>query len=232
VKWSRGVGLAIVVLALGVVPLAHAATSSVVLKNISYQPSSVTIAVGDTVTWTHMDGSTPHSVTADHGEFDSSPSCTSGTTGACMTNGATFSHTFNQQGTFSYHCRIHSFMTGTVTVSAPAPATTQPPATSPPPAPSPAGAPAATAPPTTRAPATTVAPTTSTAPTTTTIAPPAVADTSSTSSTQAAAGGGVALPAKRASGGGAGLSPWVIVIALLLVAAAAGGGLVLRRRMS
>ena len=34
--------------------------------------------------------------------------------------GDTFSHTFNTPGTFSYICKVHSFMTGKVIVNGPA----------------------------------------------------------------------------------------------------------------
>jgi plastocyanin len=47
-----------------------------------------------------------HTVTADKGEWDSKP----------IAVGATFQRTFDQPGTFAYHCAIHPFMTGTVIV--------------------------------------------------------------------------------------------------------------------
>lgn len=33
-----------------------------------------------------------------------------------MAQGRSFSYTFSKAGTFTYHCDIHSYMTGTVTV--------------------------------------------------------------------------------------------------------------------
>ncbi|MBV8982821.1 MAG: cupredoxin family copper-binding protein [Acidimicrobiia bacterium] len=213
--------------ALIAIPAADAASGSVSIQNFSFQPHDVTVNVGDTVTWTMRDANTQHTVTADDNSFSSS----------ALSVGQTFSHTFSQAGTFTYHCNIHPSMTGSVTVQGAAPPATQPPATQPP-ATSPPSQPAATAPPATAAPRpaaapTTAAPTTTTvAPsTTTTIAPPAAAD-GTTSSTTAAVGGGVALPAQKTSsgGGGSGVSGWLIALAVILVGGAATGGVLLRRR--
>jgi plastocyanin len=45
-------------------------------------------------------------VTSDTNLFDSGP----------ISNGATFSYTFNEAGTFNYHCNVHPSMLGKVTV--------------------------------------------------------------------------------------------------------------------
>jgi len=209
------------------VPAAWGANSSVSIQNFSFQPQSVTINVGETVTWTMRDANTQHTVTADNSSFNSGN----------LSTGQSFAHTFGQAGSFSYHCSIHTYMTGTVNVvgGGGSPAPTSPPATAPAPSSSPQAAPAATpsataAPHTTTAPPTTAAPTTTSSPTTT-IAPPAAADAGTTSSTTAAAGGGVALPAaKNTSSGGGGLSAWLVALAVVLVLGAAGGGVLLRRR--
>jgi plastocyanin len=61
------------------------------------------------VTWTNMDG-TVHTSTSD----------TSGlwNSGIIAGNGGTFSFTFNlAPGTYNYHCSIHSFMHGSITVT-------------------------------------------------------------------------------------------------------------------
>ena len=49
---------------------------------------------------------TDHTVTADSGLFG----------GGSLAPGAAFSHTFRAAGTFRYHCSIHTYMTGTITV--------------------------------------------------------------------------------------------------------------------
>jgi plastocyanin len=93
-------------------------TANVTLQGNQYSPSIVTILVGGTVTWMHEDGSTAHTVTADDGSFDSSPTCANPLPiqQDCLTQGETFTHTFSTVGEFSYHCKIHGSMTGTVRV--------------------------------------------------------------------------------------------------------------------
>jgi plastocyanin len=70
-----------------------------------YSPSTVTIHVGDTVTWTNA-GPLAHTVTADDGSFDS----------GSLNVGDTWSMTFQTAGTFTYYCTPHPWMKGTVIV--------------------------------------------------------------------------------------------------------------------
>ena len=117
------IGLVAIALLLVMSP-AHAANAPVAIKDVAYQPATINVHPGDTVVWTHNDGSTPHSVTSDAGSgeaFDSSPTCPAS---GCMTQGEVFTHTFNTIGTFAYHCRVHSSMHGTVIVAALATTTT------------------------------------------------------------------------------------------------------------
>src|SRR2546423_2726988 len=80
---------------------AHAA--DVTIRNYSFMPSSITIAQGDTVKWTWAGPDTNHSVTADSGQADSWDSDPMGTPLTINHSaGATFSHTFNTTGTFTY----------------------------------------------------------------------------------------------------------------------------------
>ena len=74
-------------------------------KNIAFNPAEVTISVGETFTWTNEDSVT-HTVAADNGEFESGE----------FESGDSFSFTFDQAGSYPYHCTIHPDMTGTVTV--------------------------------------------------------------------------------------------------------------------
>ena len=96
----------------------QAASSDVSVKNFAFAPTSVTIQVGDSVTW-HFDGpDTNHSVTSRAGQadsFDSDP----GNSSPLHAPGTTFVHTFNTAGTFSYFCKVHTFMTGKVVVQGP-----------------------------------------------------------------------------------------------------------------
>jgi plastocyanin len=79
--------------------------TAVSIANFSFQPATITVPVGTTVTWTNND-STGHTVVADDGSFKS----------ATLAPGATFSHTFATTGTFAYLCSLHTSMTGTVVV--------------------------------------------------------------------------------------------------------------------
>ena len=84
-----------------------AASGSVAIADFSFAPASITIDQGDTVTWVN-NGPTAHSATANGGEFDT----------GILKAGQSSSHTFSQAGTYSYFCRPHPFMKGTVVVQA------------------------------------------------------------------------------------------------------------------
>lgn len=93
-------------------PNQPAAGNAVTIADFSFTPATLTVAVGTSVTWTN-NGPTGHTVTANDGSFDSDTAGNKSTIGA----GKTFSHTFATAGTFAYHCKIHSSMTGTITVT-------------------------------------------------------------------------------------------------------------------
>ena len=80
-------------------------TVQVAMKNLKFDPATVTVKVGDTVTWTNED-SAQHDVIADNGEFKSD----------LFGKGETFSFTFTKAGTYPYSCTVHAGMTGSVTV--------------------------------------------------------------------------------------------------------------------
>jgi len=77
------------------------------IKNFEFDPATVTAKVGDTITWTN-NGPSGHTVT-----LDNQSSCDTGTINA----GSTGSLTFTAAGTYPFHCKIHSSMKGTITVS-------------------------------------------------------------------------------------------------------------------
>jgi plastocyanin len=80
--------------------------TDVTIQSNSFNPDSLSIKVGETVTWTNKD-SYAHTVTSDNGVFDSGN----------IASGATFSFTFNTEGTYSYHCSIHTSMTAKIIVT-------------------------------------------------------------------------------------------------------------------
>jgi amicyanin len=88
-------------------PAAPVAGNAVTIENFKFDPASVTVPVGSTVTWTNKDEE-PHTVAAKDGSFHSSSLDTKGT----------YSFTFTKPGTYDYICSIHPFMTGTVVVTA------------------------------------------------------------------------------------------------------------------
>jgi plastocyanin len=93
---------------------AHAAGDpAVTVADFHFSPSSTTIHVGDTITWTN-DGPSSHTATARNGGFDT----------GVLKKGHSASHTFTQAGTFTYFCQIHPFMHGTIVVLAATTSTT------------------------------------------------------------------------------------------------------------
>ena len=86
-------------------PAAGGAATRVEIDNLAFIPPAVTIAVGEAVEWTNND-SIAHTATAADEAFDS----------GILSEGQTFTHTFDTAGTFDYICTIHPFMRGTVTV--------------------------------------------------------------------------------------------------------------------
>ena len=89
----------------GKVKAHKAASASVTMGDYFFSSASVTVSVGDTVTW-HNSGQAPHTATANDGSFDT----------GTINSGGSGSHTFNSAGTFSYICTIHPNMKGTVRV--------------------------------------------------------------------------------------------------------------------
>jgi plastocyanin len=83
---------------------APAANATVDMENTAFVPANVTVTVGSTVTWVNKDP-VPHTATADNGSFD-----------VVLLPGESGSATFNTAGTFSYFCRPHPWMVGSVRV--------------------------------------------------------------------------------------------------------------------
>jgi plastocyanin len=102
------ISLALVVLLLGATTVyaqnMPASDSQVTMKNFAFQPGTVTIAKGGTVTWTNQD-SAPHTVS-----FAGQSSSTIGA-------GQTYTKSFSDAGTYDYICNIHPSMKGQVIVT-------------------------------------------------------------------------------------------------------------------
>jgi plastocyanin len=79
---------------------------TVSIQDFFFSPDQMTVAPGTTVTWVN-DGKQPHTSTSDDGTWDS----------GTLEPGDDYSFTFDQPGTYTYHCSIHPDMTATITVS-------------------------------------------------------------------------------------------------------------------
>ncbi len=84
--------------------------NSVTIKNFAFQPQTLTVKVGTTVTWTNQD-STPHTVQFSNKSIPPSSDLSAGG------GRSTYSHTFAAAGTYPYICGIHNSMTGTIKVT-------------------------------------------------------------------------------------------------------------------
>jgi plastocyanin len=77
---------------------------NIVIRDLAFDPETLTIAAGDMVTWRWDDGAINHDVVG--GGFGSE----------VMSEG-TFRHHFEEPGTFEYKCSLHPNMTGTIEVT-------------------------------------------------------------------------------------------------------------------
>ena len=87
-------------------PPASAEDVQVVIESFAFQPDSVTVSPGTTVTWVNLDPWI-HTVTSDAGAFDSGD----------LDQNESYSHTFDSIGHYWYHCSRHTSMHGVVIVA-------------------------------------------------------------------------------------------------------------------
>ena len=78
---------------------------SITIEGFAFSPRTSTVDRGAVVTATNRDG-VAHTWTADGGEWDS----------GSLGEGESFSFTFRTPGTYSFYCRPHPTMTGSITV--------------------------------------------------------------------------------------------------------------------
>lgn len=83
---------------------ARAAETTISIDNFTFSPASVTVKVGDTVTWTNRDD-IPHAIVS-AGKFRSK----------ALDTDNSFSFTFTTAGDYPYFCSLHPHMTGTIKV--------------------------------------------------------------------------------------------------------------------
>ena len=115
--WRVALALGLLLVAVLAVPaLAKGVGVSIVDK--SYDPATIEVEVGDTVTWTVTKSiGEAHSVTAGMpGETGAPPLFDSGIE-TLKDDGSTYQHVFDAPGTFDYYCTVHAdVMKGVVEV--------------------------------------------------------------------------------------------------------------------
>jgi plastocyanin len=84
---------------------AAATTAEITMPGKLFAPRHLDVLVGTSVTWRNTDHST-HTVTEDDDVFDSGH----------VRPGGEFAHAFTRTGRFEFHCTIHRFMRGAVSV--------------------------------------------------------------------------------------------------------------------
>jgi plastocyanin len=116
------IGGAVAVAALALATAARAQQSahaepdaSIPIVEFAYQPKTITVAPGTTITWTNQD-EIPHSVTFGSARSDDSGSLFDS---GLMYQNDVFSFTFNDEGTYPYYCFIHPAMIAEVVVQTP-----------------------------------------------------------------------------------------------------------------
>jgi plastocyanin len=75
-------------------------------KGFAFDPATVTVPAGQSVTWTNGDTAS-HSIVLDGGQCKSEP----------FAGGATTTLQFNVAGSYPFHCGIHPTMKGTIEVT-------------------------------------------------------------------------------------------------------------------
>ena len=89
-------------------PIIGTTQALVAVRNFSFNPDTVHVSIGTTVTWVNCEPPAidPHTSNAQDGEWAS----------GYIVPGATYSRRFNDVGRFDYYCEPHPFMRGVVIV--------------------------------------------------------------------------------------------------------------------
>jgi len=79
--------------------------NEIVIANFSFEPTTLTVKAGTTVTWINHDDE-PHTATATDKRFNSKT----------LDTGDRFSQEFDAPGVYNYYCALHPKMTGKIIV--------------------------------------------------------------------------------------------------------------------
>jgi plastocyanin len=85
---------------------ASAATATVKIANFTFEPETLTVPAGTTVTWVN-DDDIPHVVAENEGAFHSK----------ALDTGDSFAELISKPGTIEYFCALHPHMTGKIVVT-------------------------------------------------------------------------------------------------------------------
>jgi len=99
--------------ALPITPISQAPVSAntITIKNFAFDPQTLTVNAGSTVRWVNYDRVTHRIVFIDTAGRD-----TDVDSGVLSPSQSWSSNQFKQPGTYSYYCKIHPEMTGTLIV--------------------------------------------------------------------------------------------------------------------
>ena len=86
---------------------APAVTPAITITNYSFQPGTLTVRKGSTVTWVNKDGDVHTIKSTDGSEAFASPA---------LDSGSQFAFTFHRAGTYHYVCSVHPYMHGVIVV--------------------------------------------------------------------------------------------------------------------
>jgi plastocyanin len=81
--------------------------AKVSIANFAFMPAQVTIAPGESVTWSNDDGA-PHAVAFKDGSAGA----------GSLSPGTSFRRVFDQPGSYEYFCSFHPYMTARIVVRA------------------------------------------------------------------------------------------------------------------
>jgi plastocyanin len=99
-----GIRIAVTAALASQMPAAHCAETTVTIDNFTFAPATLTVKVGDTVTWKNHDD-IPHTIVS-AGKFRSKT----------LDTDDGYSFTFTAAGDYKYFCSLHPHMTGTIKV--------------------------------------------------------------------------------------------------------------------
>jgi len=77
------------------------------LREVGFLPTTIEIDKEDVVIWKNLDFNNTHSIVSDAGTEIKSEK---------LAYGQNYSHTFNAEGTYDYHCSIRTYLKGRVIV--------------------------------------------------------------------------------------------------------------------